>query len=442
VIGRRRQGAAGTSLLRARLIASILVAALLPFLTAWWIANTYVKQQAEANADTRLTFTARSAAREASTVLAATRRRALGLARDPRLQRAALNGNRKALRRLLHPGETVVLPARSGAPATRVGRPLPGVPAVSVVVNSGRGRLATVAVSAPPAASILKRARADALPGAPDVLALVRGGVVVAGPPALRGGRLGTDRRLHVGDTTYPTETVTLPGYHPPARIAAIADGSYPGDDTGALRERLAIAAVISLFSILLYAAALARPLLRGLNRVASVAEQAMIDPLTGVSNRRGFERALRIELDRSLRREHPLALVVADLDDFKLVNDEHGHGVGDAVLVTLAERLQEAVRSADTVARLGGEEFALLLPETDLAGALAVAERARAAFEQGGVRLKGGATLTVTASFGVADFPASRDGASLMQDADNALYSAKRLGKNRVVAAARAVAA
>ena len=75
---------------------------------------------------------------------------------------------------------------------------------------------------------------------------------------------------------------MTLPGYHPPARIAAVADGSYPGDDTGALRERLAIAAVISLFSILLYAAALARPLLRGLNRVASVAEQAMIDPLTG----------------------------------------------------------------------------------------------------------------------------------------------------------------
>ena len=365
MIGRRRRGAEGTSVLRVRLIASILVAALLPFLTAWWIANTYVKQQAKANADTRLTFTARSAAREVSTMLAATRRRALGLARDRRLQRAALDRNRKAIRRLLHPGEAVVLPARAGAPTTRVGRPLPGVPAVSVVVSSGSGRLATVAVSAPTAASILARARAGALPGAPDVLALVRGEEIVAGPRALRGGRVGGDRKLHVGGTTYRTETVTLPGYHPPARIAAVADGSYPGDDTGALRERLAIAAVISLFSILLYAAALARPLLRGLNRVASVAEQAMIDPLTGASNRRGFERALRIELDRSLRREHPLALVVADLDDFKLVNDRHGHGVGDDVLVTLAERLEEAVRSADTVARLGGEEFALLLPET-----------------------------------------------------------------------------
>jgi len=189
-------------------------------------------------------------------------------------------------------------------------------------------------------------------------------------------------------------------------------------------------------------AAALAHPLLRGLDRVASVAEQAMLDPLTSASNRRGFEHALRIELDRSVRRGHPLALVIADLDDFKAVNDRHGHGVGDDVLVTLAERLRDAVRSADMVARLGGEEFALLLPETDLPGALAVAERARSDFERGGVRLRNGSILTVTASFGVADFPASRDGATLMQDADNALYTAKRLGKNRVVAATREVVA
>jgi diguanylate cyclase (GGDEF)-like protein len=442
VIGRRRRGAEGTSVLRARLIASILVAALLPFLTAWWIANTYVKQQAKANADTRLTFTARFAAREASTVLAATRRRALALARNPELQRAALSRDRKALRRILHPGETVVLPRLGSAPATRVGHPVRGVPTVSVVVNTRGRRLATVAVSAPTAATILRRARAAALPGTPDALALVRGGVVAAGPALVRGGRLAVDGKIHARGNSYRTETVTLPGYRPPARIAAVADGTYAGDDTGALRERLAIAALISLFSILLYAAALARPLLRGLNRVASVAEQAMIDPLTGASNRRGFERALRIELDRSVRRGHPLALVIADLDDFKLVNDRHGHGVGDDVLVTLAERLREAVRSADTVARLGGEEFALLLPETDIPGALAVAERARSSFERGGVRLRNGSTLTVTASFGVAGFPASRDGAALMQDADSALYSAKRLGKNRVVSASRAVAA
>ena len=167
-----------------------------------------------------------------------------------------------------------------------------------------------------------------------------------------------------------------------------------------------------------------------------------MIDPLTGVSNRRGFERALEIELGRSLRRGHALALVLVDLDDFKQVNDRHGHGVGDDVLVALAERLRNEVRSADTVARMGGEEFVLLLPETDLAGALTVAERARASLEKAGVRLKGGDRLAVTASFGAADYPASPDRAALLRDADKALYTAKRLGKNRVVAATRAAEA
>ena len=164
-----------------------------------------------------------------------------------------------------------------------------------------------------------------------------------------------------------------------------------PATISGALRRRLTIAALVSLLAIGLYAAALARPLLRSLNRVASVAEQAMLDPLTGAANRRGFERALEVELERSARRGHPCALVIVDLDDFKLVNDRHGHGVGDEVLVMLAERLRDSVRSADTVARLGGEEFALLLPETSsVRGARrrrACAERVRAS----GMRLKGG---------------------------------------------------
>ncbi len=240
----------------------------------------------------------------------------------------------------------------------------------------------------------------------------------------------------------FRAQSVALPGYDPPVRVVAAADGSVAGDDLGALRQRLTIAALLSLLAIGLYAAALARPLLRSLNRVASVAEQAMLDPLTGTANRRGFERALEVELERSARRGHPCALVIVDLDDFKLVNDRHGHGVGDEALVMLAERLRDSVRSADTVARLGGEEFALLLPETPLSGALAVAERARTAFAASGMRLKGGGELTVTASFGAADFPASPDRTTLMRDADQALYTAKRLGKNRVVPVTRAVEA
>jgi diguanylate cyclase (GGDEF)-like protein len=313
---------------------------------------------------------------------------------------------------------------------------------VRVAVTAAGRRLATVAVAPPSGQALLDRVRRTALAVTGDELALTRSGVVVAGPAALRGARLGQDGRLRSGSDAYRARSVALPGYDPPVRIVAAADGSVAGDDLGALRGRLTIAALVSLLAIALYAAALARPLLRSLNRVASVAEQAMLDPLTGVANRRGFERALGVELERSTRHGHPCALVIVDLDDFKAVNDRHGHGVGDDVLVMLAERLSDSVRSADTVARLGGEEFALLLPETSLSGALAVAERARSAFAASGLKLKGGESLTVTASFGAADFPASPDRTSLMRDADLALYTAKRLGKNQVVPATRAVVA
>jgi diguanylate cyclase (GGDEF)-like protein len=430
-----------TSVLRARLVLSILVAALLPFLAAWWIANGYVAGQARAETDLRLAFTARSAAREASLLLEQGRARALALARDPGVQRAVGHRNRAALARRLQPGESVLLAPARGAPAVTVGRRRPGVPTVGVEMAAHGRRIATIFVSAPAGAALLAGISNELQTGAGDTVALARSGVVVAGPSSLRGSRVEPGGHLRAGGRAYRARTVVLSGYHPPAMLVAVADGS-PSGDAADLRRRLAFAALISLISIGLYAAALSRPLLRGLSRVESVAEQAMIDPLTGVSNRRGFERVLEVELARSARRGHPLALVVVDLDDFKQVNDRHGHGVGDDILVALAERLRGAVRSADTVARMGGEEFALLLPETTLAGAVTVAERARSSFEAAGIRLKSGDHLTVTASFGAADYPASGDRVALLREADSALYAAKRLGKNRVVAAARAVEA
>ena len=448
MIRRRHRRIERTGALRARLIGSILVAALLPFLAAWWIANTYVEEQARANSEVRLAFTARAAAREASGLLAVTRARAIALARDPVLQRAVRRRDSRALARRLRAGEAIRLaPLTRGSdpqPARRrwIGDRVPGVPAVPVEITAGGRTLATISVSAPRGAIVFDRIRGAALPGTNDELALARGGIVVAGPAALKGALLGQDGRLHTPQKSYRVRTVALSGYDPPARIVAVASGAFAGDDPGALRKRLVIVALISLVAIVLFAAALARPLLRGLGRVASVAEQAMIDPLTRAANRRGFERTLAIELERSERRGHSCALVIVDLDDFKQVNDKHGHDVGDDVLVMLAERLRDSVRSADTVARLGGEEFALLLPETDLAGALVVAERARLALEANGVPLRRGEPLAVTASFGVADYPNARDRAALMREADQALYTAKRLGKNRVVAAALAVEA
>ena len=434
---RRQSGAERTGVLRFRLISSILVAALLPFAAAYWIANEYVGQQARADDNVRLSFTARTASRDASRLLNASRARAVALARKPALQRAALARDRAAIASLLRPGEVVELPV-----GPDVGRPRPGVPRVRIRVRTGNRLLATVAVSAPAGTALYTAARDAALPGTGDVLAFARGPRVVAGPPSVLGALFdGSSLRLRDGRTLH-AQAVALAGYSPSAMIIAAADDSIGRGEQADLRRRLAIAALVSLVSICLYATALARPLLRSVDRVASVAEQAMIDPLTGVSNRRGFERALTVELERSMRRGHPLALVIADLDDFKAVNDRYGHDAGDVVLIRLADGLRAAVRSADTVARLGGEEFALLLPETTLEGALAVAERARISFEASDVHPRGGESLNVTASFGVADFPASADRGSLLYDADQALYAAKHLGKNRVAAAPRVVEA
>ena len=143
----------------------------------------------------------------------------------------------------------------------------------------------------------------------------------------------------------------------------------------------------------------------------------------------------LETELRRAERFDEPLALVFADLDDFKRLNDRFGHHVGDQVLRAFAEVIRKRLRSIDLAARLGGEEFAVLLLETDLRGAEALAESLRTAVAALKVRIVGGPTVNVTASFGVAAYPQTHDADELMTAADLALYRAKREGKNRVSA-------
>jgi diguanylate cyclase (GGDEF)-like protein len=130
--------------------------------------------------------------------------------------------------------------------------------------------------------------------------------------------------------------------------------------------------------------------------------------------------------------------MILADLDDFKLVNDRLGHPVGDELLIAFANALRAHLRDVDVPARLGGEEFAVLLPETTLEGAVAVADRLQRFLSSEPLLVHEGEPLIATASFGVADFAASGSGEDLFRRADAALYQAKSEGKNRVVAAAR----
>jgi diguanylate cyclase (GGDEF)-like protein len=158
----------------------------------------------------------------------------------------------------------------------------------------------------------------------------------------------------------------------------------------------------------------------------------AYTDFLTGLRNRRYLELVLDRELFRVARYGRPLSLIVLDLDGFKAVNDTHGHEVGDRVLKALARCLEEHLRQSDRAVRLGGEEFAVLLPETGLPQALRLAERLRQAV----AALRVPPVERLSASFGVAQASPTDSPLSLLKRADEALYRAKRQGKNRVEAA------
>jgi diguanylate cyclase (GGDEF)-like protein len=164
---------------------------------------------------------------------------------------------------------------------------------------------------------------------------------------------------------------------------------------------------------------------------VERLAHAARSDSLTGAFNRRGFDERFELEFERALRTEQPLALVMGDLDHLKAINDRWGHPAGDAALVEVGRILDRALRKIDSVARIGGDEFALLLPATDAQAAFEVAQRVRRNVSN--VLNRDGSTLTM--SFGIVEFPlhgATRE--TLVHAADEALYRAKELGSDRTI--------
>jgi diguanylate cyclase (GGDEF)-like protein len=198
--------------------------------------------------------------------------------------------------------------------------------------------------------------------------------------------------------------------------LAALAHGSnvfLPGD-TAALSAYAAHAAIA----------------LSNARQVDRLERQASEDPLTGLANQRAFYRDCAAEFSRAQRAGGEVSIVMLDLDDFKAINDVHGHPYGDRVLLGVADALRTSVRGHDTVARMGGEEFAILLPNADADAAHDIADRARGAIADVQVEH---ATLSCSAGVATA-LPADASPAHLLELADRALYQAKRLGRDRTV--------
>lgn len=170
--------------------------------------------------------------------------------------------------------------------------------------------------------------------------------------------------------------------------------------------------------------------------RVAELERAALVDPLTGLGNRRGLKGRVAEELARCRRSHRHFCLLAIDVDFFKSVNDTYGHATGDAVLVKTAEVLGAQLREGDYIARYGGEEFVVVLSDTDEETGLAVAERIRAAVEKA-VCEAGGESISVTVSVGLSCFPNDAlTPETLFCAADKALYRVKESGRNGVLAA------
>ena len=170
----------------------------------------------------------------------------------------------------------------------------------------------------------------------------------------------------------------------------------------------------------------------------STVNELAMVDSLTGLSNRRHFVPAAEREIELARRHHQPLALLLLDMDHFKAINDRHGHLAGDQVLVEVGKRCRETLRTTDLLARWGGEEFIMLLPNTSQAQAQQLAERVRAAVSASAQLVVDGQSVQVTVSVGVAGAAGTATGPTvslemLIQQADEALYRAKHAGRDQV---------
>ena len=419
-----------------RLILFFLLIVVLPMLVVAGLLLEVTRESRTGKADARLAASMDTAVRVANEAGAMAQPLARKLAGDRSLAEALRSGDPVALKRAANR-----LAATSGVAATEIqgpeGQPLAhggdngGIEFAEIRLQDGTRTIGVLGVSTTTAAAYTER-----------VQALTGRDSVVVGD----GQELGGTTEAPVGSlpSIGTTEEVTVAGEDARARSVSLGDddvltmfgptesGGLPSINVGVALLLLALFGTAVAFTVFL---ARTMQQLHGM-----VSQQAVTDDLTGLSNQRRFHELLAKEIERARRFGHDLSLLMFDLDDFKTINDTHGHLQGDDVLRAVGHAVRDGSREVDEPARYGGEEFAMALPETDEKGAVEVAERVRTGVEALDVRVRNGKGSTpITASVGVATMSAeTEDPEKLIAAADKALYEAKAAGKNQTHVADR----
>ena len=409
---------------RTAFAALLFLAALLAVIVV--VLNRQAAQINTERASAQLAASTRAAASVVAAMQADLSRRASALAVSPRLEHAIITADRGELQASLRQagGRATV---RTGSIVVGVLPPQPRLASTALVTSSNGGVLARVTVGESLTSTTLAAiTRKTSHPPQAEAMLLSHGRVIGGGRDTLYV-NLGNGR-IQIGGQVFLESSARLPGTSD--ALAVVEPLSSVSAHTGAFRKRALLAAELTLLVAAILVLPLARPFSRLLDDLRNRADH---DGLTGLANRRTFEERLEEELERARRHGTHLGLVMADIDNFKDINDRYGHQCGDNVLQVIAGTLSSSLREDDLAARFGGEEFAIVLPGTGIGGAGRVAEHIRHAVSQARVPAPGGEEVNLTASFGIAEFPTCSTVRDLVRRADERLYAAKRDGKNRV---------